>query len=398
MEGIVVWIIIIVGWIFIKNVFSKSDDEIISETIQDNPFEIKVKSGQPPIETGLELDCFNVEMKGMVNHPTDPEVKIILTLQDVTEDETQAGISVLSAVEAFSETKSRVFSWYSRAKTSPGGYYPDWTRYISIPKDFLIPPHKGNRKIKILVFVCDIDTEIDLGKFDDTSKIRHYASKIVTLNYKEPGYMDEVINKSKVEDLTIKLGMSMAAVDDHLEQKELDVIKNWAKGIVNLLDEDRAAEKKKHFSKFIKETYSSAKSKKISLSTLVKEFNDVASKSQKYTAIQLLLDISSADGSYSKSEDTFINKIAKTTGIDLKTFKEMRNKIVAKVDKLEISEKPTEESFGLTEDMDDSEKCKILRKEYTKWNSQTTQKDPKRKKRAKEMVKTIANLRKQYNC
>ena len=192
--------------------------------------------------------------------------------------------------------------------------------------------------------------------------------------------------------------MSMAAVDDHLEQKELDVIKNWAKGIVNLLDEDRAAEKKKHFSKFIKETYSSAKSKKISLSTLVKEFNEVASKSQKYTAIQLLLDISSADGSYSKSEDTFINKIAKTTGVDLKTFKEMRNKVVAKVDKLEISEKPTEESFGLTEDMDDSEKCKILRKEYTKWNSQTTQKDPKRKKRAKEMVKTIANLRKQYNC
>ena len=102
MEGIVVWIIIIVGWIFIKNVFSKSDDEIISETVQDNPFEIKVKSGQPPTETGLKLDCFNVEMKGMVNHPTDPEVKIILTLQDVTEDETKAGISVLSAVEAFS--------------------------------------------------------------------------------------------------------------------------------------------------------------------------------------------------------------------------------------------------------------------------------------------------------
>ena len=46
----------------------------------------------------------------------------------------------------------------------------------------------------------------------------------------------------------------------------------------------------------------------------------------------------------------------------------------------------------------DKEKCKILRKEYTKWNSQTTQRDLKRKKRAKEMVKIIADLRKQYNC
>ena len=65
---------------------------------------------------------------------------------------------------------------------------------------------------------------------------------------------------------------------------------------------------------------------------------------------------------------------------------------------LDFSEKPSEESFGITTDMTDSEKCKVLRKEYTKWNGQTTQKDPKRKKRAKEMVKIIADLRKQYNC
>ena len=83
---------------------------------------------------------------------------------------------------------------------------------------------------------------------------------------------------------------------------------------------------------------------------------------------------------------------------DIKTFKDMKNKIVAKVDKLDLSEKPSEESFGITDDMDDKQKCRILRKEYTKWNSQTTQKDPKRKKRAKEMVKIIAGLRKQYNC
>ena len=48
--------------------------------------------------------------------------------------------------------------------------------------------------------------------------------------------------------------------------------------------------------------------------------------------------------------------------------------------------------------MSNEEKCKALRKEYTKWNGQTANKDPKKKKRAKEMVKIIADLRKQYNC
>ena len=42
----------------------------------------------------------------------------------------------------------------------------------------------------------------------------------------------------------------------------------------------------------------------------------------------------------------FINKIAKTTGINLSTFKEMKNKVIANVDNIELSEKPSEESFG----------------------------------------------------
>ena len=54
--------------------------------------------------------------------------------------------------------------------------------------------------------------------------------------------------------------------------------------------------------------------------------------------------------------------------------------------------------FGIKESMSNAEKCKLLRKEYAKWNAQTTHKDAKRRERAKEMVDTIANLRKQYNC
>ena len=92
-----------------------------------------------------------------------------------------------------------------------------------------------------------------------------------------------------------------------------------------------------------------------------------------------MLNVASSDDKLAKEEEQFINKIAKTTGIDIKTFREMKNKIIAKVGKVDLAEKPSEESFGISEDMNKAEKCKILRKEYTKWNSQTTQKDPKRK-------------------
>ena len=48
--------------------------------------------------------------------------------------------------------------------------------------------------------------------------------------------------------------------------------------------------------------------------------------------------------------------------------------------------------------MDAKEKCRVLRKEYSRWNSQTNNSDKNKRVRAKEMVDLIANLRKQYNC
>ena len=191
--------------------------------------------------------------------------------------------------------------------------------------------------------------------------------------------------------------MNMAASDGHLDQKELNVIKDWAKSCTLELEEDKAEERKKHFAKLIKDTYKKAQSKNVSITKLVNEFNDKASKSQKYLAIELMLNVASSDSKLAKEEEQFVNKIAKTIGINLQTFKEMKNKVIANVDKIEFSEKPSEASFGITDDMDDAEKMKILRKEYTKWNGQTNHKDPKKKKRAREMVKIIADLRKQYS-
>ena len=402
MEGIIIWIVIVIGWALLKGVFSAAtggsgDDS--SSSVEANPFTIKVKKGLPPKDTGLTVECYNVEMTGMISHPTEDQVKIILLIQDVTDndDENDAGTPILSAHEAFAEKGSRVLGVERIYESSSRTYFPDWSLFVPVPVDFIVPPHKGKRRIKFLLCVADTATTVDRGGLTDTSGLQHISTKILDFNFKEPGYMDELVNRDKVEDLTIKLGMCMAAADGTLDQKELNIIKTWAKNLTSLLEDDKAQERNAHFSKFLKSSAIAAKTNKISLSSLVKDFNDIASKTQKYTAMQLLLDISGADGTLSKEEDVFINKIAKTTGINLSTFKEMKNKVIANVDNIDLSEKPSEESFGITEDMDDAEKMKVLRKEYTKWNGQTNHKDVKKKKRAKEMVKIIADLRKQYS-
>ena len=403
MDGGIVWLIIVVGWVLFS-IFGKSDEEKTYEARKEIfdkiRLQLNVSDEIPPKERGLpNVKCIAVKVKGLFGNPNENKTKVFLTIHDNTDlGDDEFGLPILSAHPSFSEPGSRVFTISTVYDTSPDTYFPDWFSFIYIPKELLLPPKKGRRRLKFNFTACDTATNVTHGAHDDLGTIHYNASDFYNLTTKEIGYMEELANKSKVEDLTIKLAMCMAATDGHLDQKELNVIKNWAKSLTLELDEDKADEKKKHFSSFIKKTYTEAKNKKVSISKLVSEFNDKASKGQKYLAIELMLNVASSDDKLAAEEEKFINKIAKTTGIDLKTFKEMKNKIVAKVGSLDLSEKPSEESFGISDDMDDKEKCKILRKEYTKWNSQTTQKDPKRKKRAKEMVKIIAGLRKQYNC
>ena len=402
MEGWIIWIIIIVGFAIFRGISENKDKEKLQDFFVENTFQIRVKSEIPPKDTGLpQVKCFAVQTKGLCGHPTDDQVKFHLTIHDNTDHaDDEPGLPVCSAQQAWAENegKSRVFGLSVIKDSTPDSYYPDFSHFTWIPKDFILPPNKGKRRLRFSLAACDVGASIQHGFYDNTETIKHYAYTFVDFNFKDIGYMDELVNKEKVEDLTIQLGMCMAAADGHLDQKELNIVKDWAKKITDELEPEKAKEKKKHFTDHIKKAYNEAKNKKISLSNLVKEFNDKAGKSTKYMAIELMLDIAEADGKLSKSEVSFIDKIAKTTEIDLKTFQEMKNKVIAKVDKIEMSEKPSEDGFGITKDMDDKEKCKELRKQFTKWNNQTTHKDLKRRKRAKEMVKAIAELRKKYNC
>jgi tellurite resistance protein len=398
-EGWIIWILIVVGFAVFRHISQENETKEVIETLTSNKLTIKVKEEIPPKDVGIKVKCFGIKIKGWIGNPTEDQSKIILTIYDNTDSpDDDFGMPVLSAHPAFCEKNSRVFGVDVIWKTTADTYLTDFFNWIYIPKDIILSPKKGKRKLKFHLTVCETDTEVKHSSYEDLSKIKHNASTFVNFNFQEVGYMDELINKDKVEDLTIQLGMSMAAADGSLDQKELNIIKKWAQSLTDELEKDKADEKKKHFSSFIKKTYSAVKDKKVSLSNLVKDFNNKAGKGQKYLAIQLMLDIAGADGKLSKEEIVFINKIAKTTGIDLDTFKEMKNKVIANVDKIDMSESPSEETFGITKDMDEKEKCKLLRKEFTKWNNQTTNKNPQRRKRAKEMIKIVAELRKKYDC
>ena len=126
MEGIIVWIIIIIVWAVVKGAFSSSggdgnlSDEQKSELYDNVRLQLKVSEEIPPKDKGLpNVKCIAVKVKGLFGNPNENKTKIFLTIHDNTGlSDDEFGLPVLSAHPSFSEPGSRVFSLSTTYETS----------------------------------------------------------------------------------------------------------------------------------------------------------------------------------------------------------------------------------------------------------------------------------------
>jgi len=101
---------------------------------------------------------------------------------------------------------------------------------------------------------------------------------------------------------------------------------------------------------------------------------------------------------YNSKENIFLDDVAEKLELNQSKYLEIKKIETASLKFVDFGDKADESIFGLSKDMDDKTKCKILRQEYSRWNSQTNNSNKDKRIRAKEMVNLIANLRKEYNC
>lgn len=392
----VIWAVI---WFF--NTISKDNHEQKKASIP--KLSLEVNKGTAPEKFKLEnVECFNIRLQGWINNPIQNKIKLIIHAYDNTnlEEGYRQGLPLVSTSNYYQDENSRVFKIQVTWDTTADTYITNWFDFISIPVDSLIPPVKGKREIMFRVIAGDPSLNTVRGELEkeEIKKILHFSEYLVEHTFKEPGYMETATNREKVEELSIEIAVAFATADGDLQKQELDIIKKWIVDITSMLDEKKNKERKDVLSKVLKDTYKNAKAKKISVSTILNQMNEKLSKAQKYEIIELLLSIASADNKLSKEEDALLNKIVKKLEVDEVIFANMKNKTIISVDEIDTSTATSESIFGIKEEMTNEEKCKLLRKHYSKWNAQTNSNNPKTKNRAKEMVKLIASLREKYNC
>ena len=295
--------------------------------------------------------------------------------------------------------------------------YDDPPEKIAFPYSVMNFPKAGKRKLAFRSFICNKDLKfhetegrplngsfvnyrpehfkLDLygNSFDEYGsypEILGYDSTEIEAEYKQAGYLG--VNRQKLDSLIIPLGYSIASINnDPLKSIELVKDNIAYKG-------DRTLEGGINQSLNLKMIYEKSQKDTIDPQIYLKEIKNFSKIDERYEFINILLNIATHDNTLTSTENKFLDDVAEKLELNQSKYLEIKKIETASLKSVDFGDKADESIFGLSKDMDDKTKCRILRQEYSRWNSQTNNSNKDKRVRAKEMVNLIANLRKQYNC
>ena len=152
MEGWIIWIIIIIAWAVISNLSEKKETEDYVEALQENRFTIFVEEGIPPKKTGIDTECYTVQLKGMCNNLNDDTIKLLFYVYDNTDaEDDDFGLPVVAAHEALSEPGSRILGRHEIVETTANQYLRNMQKKIIQIYSFLLQNQRQKPKIFYMV-------------------------------------------------------------------------------------------------------------------------------------------------------------------------------------------------------------------------------------------------------
>jgi hypothetical protein len=394
---------------------TNKDEEIEEDQKEIFDKSIKIKVEKEKIENFLS---YVVKGKGDINidnellEKDNNMAKFSIYVFDITDSKNK--IPLTSNSEGWHD-KEYILSNSREMEINYDYGYWTWTPMFYFPELVVIPPYKGKRKLEFKIYATSLNTKFSKGapvvknKKTKTDETYLSISTKIEIQFDEPGYEEVKEFVDDVNERTVQLGLALADSDGHMDQREINIVKDWIDGQYHwsmfdylLIDDEKSKDKqnkeKIKFSFILKNTYDQLRHNRLSMSEIIKDLNTKATRVQKYDAIQLLLNIAGSDEKLGIKEDQLLNKTARALNLDIEQFQKMKNIAIANIESIEHSEQINESVFNITESMSNAEKCKLLRKEYTRWNAQTNNANENIRTKAKKMVELAAELRKKYKC
>ena len=284
-----------------------------------------------------------------------------------------------------------------------GGGFIDWQPVAPISPDLLKPPKSGKRLLRAVVRFVDVDNPSDImagilnpGAPRPVCEYKHEFELV----FEEPGYVEDVQNRSLQRPLYVRLAMGIAMSDGSLDHAEGDIISAWIRSQIDTAqdDEDKASTKEA-CNTALREAFSDAEAGRLSVEKVCADIKKVSSSSDRYEALDLCLKVLAADGVADPGEMNFLRRTAKHLDLDLDEFRELVNQVTGGLTAPEATDLQAKEAeAGIDPDASIEEKRKEVRKAFKEWNAREAAATNKEDKdRAQKRLNTLGELRKLYS-
>lgn len=336
-----------------------------------------------------------VYMKGAPSLSYGRDLVLVLKLYDKEE-----GLPIVSTFEASSELASRVYEKRLRVGyLESGQYWPDWFELCDFTDEEIVGARKGHRQLTARAFLWDMNQppQFHLGFPESNTGIVDVAEVEISYNFINVGFKDGQQNRIKVQGWTVQLAIGLAMSDGSLDRKEGNKIKKWMKEMVQEADETNKDKIKDALNKALETGSIKAKEGKTNINYLCTKINENASVSDKYDALELCLDVMSADGKADQEELQYIERISKNIGIDYTEITRLKERRLLDLELPSAEEADVDKALGIEASWSKDEKKKHVMSLYRKYNGRiNSAKDEQQRKSSQTMLDLCAKAMKKY--
>jgi uncharacterized tellurite resistance protein B-like protein len=366
-------------------------------SVQLDCLEVRAKRHVLPLET-REVPCFVVEIRGRLSTQFEVNAVSVLSLVDVTGEESHP---VISTLEDQQEQDSRVFQERKKIGRLPqDAYLDEWTHVGLVIPEALITPFSGARRLSAVVRIMPESQveQIGLGFHQESTRVLMMAHCQFPVTIEEVGYIEARERHQEALEIIVRTAVAMAAKDNGIQREEATIIKRWMKEQVASVSHRHQDDLKERLNAALKEAHTTALSGSLIIEPLVDKLASFALPSANRQLLDLLSEVAGADSELAAAELEMIRDVGRRLGIsqsEVEALSEARFLASG----VQISTDTSGESLlGIDPSWSHEQIRTHLRKEFAKWNGriQALSTDEEREK-AQSMIDLIAELRQKYS-
>lgn len=389
MEGLLIWIAIVVGWAIFKGLFSAGHAAVSRQSVKSKVGAFAFKAEVKDLEMeSSSCSAIHFSVKGLVDVPRPCYGIVQLFAED--------GSLVQALHHDFQEWDTHYFE-----HVIPGcvftkdTYFDNWAMFSACPVFMVSPPTGGTQTIQAKLHLI---SGSELPKFKngilvqgDTNHQTLRSSVVIQFS-NGAGYRDAEENNREVAKATIRLGMAMAISDGSIDSLESAALRGWAKKHVATSSSPVA--EKKIINQCLATAAQDAAAGTLGIDSCLVKLNDIGSENSLLSAAELCAEILGADGEVDRREIEMFNKILSQINISEEQGRLfLERQIAAGSVKVSDSRDNAYEILGLTKSMSTAEVRQKLTQEFRKWNGRAGHSDAKLRSQAEKMLLLIGKAR-----